>query len=263
MKKNIAKKVFHIKPIFKVLILIKLILFISIFIYLNWSYSRFFDYIGWKHLPNPNHQPFYSIESNGNPISKLTYLAIGDSLTAGVGASSYQYTYPYLISQSIAEKGIEVENYNTGIPGGTIKDITNQSQKEYYQRVKPQLITIMIGTNDSLNRIDLNEFNTKYRELIIELKRLTSNIYVINIPYLGSPKIINQPYPPLLDWQIQQYNLQIAQISQELSIPMIDLYTKTRQQFLVHSDLYSEDLFHPSDQGYLLWSKIITPQIRF
>lgn len=263
MNKKNSKKTIYTKPFFKILIAIKLILFISLLIYLNWSYARFFDYIGWKQLPNPNHQSFYSIESTGYPVSKLTYLAIGDSLTAGVGASSYQYTYPYLISQSIAEKGIEVENYNTGIPGATIRDITNPIQKEYYQRVKPQLITVMIGTNDSLNRIDLNEFNSKYRELIVELKRLTSNIYIINIPYLGSPKIINQPYPPLLDWQIQQYNLQIAQISQELSVPMIDLYSTTKQQFLVHSDLYSEDLFHPSDQGYLVWSKIITPQIRF
>src|SRR5690349_5753730 len=88
-------------------------------IYLILSYSYFYSFIKIKSLPNPN-QGSYTFSSGAKKT--ITLVTLGDSLTAGVGASEFSKTYPYLLAEDLASKGSQVKLINLGVPGATIQN---------------------------------------------------------------------------------------------------------------------------------------------
>ena len=72
-------------------------------IYLNRSYAFFYNFLAQKNLPPPPHEMKITIGDNLNKQT-LSYVALGDSLTAGVGASDYKNSFPYLLTQKLSPK---------------------------------------------------------------------------------------------------------------------------------------------------------------
>lgn len=230
------------------------LLLLVIILYLYWNYTRFYNVIGQRHLPSPNTQSVYEL---GNPKDPpLVYVALGDSLTAGVGALSYQNTYPYLLAKQFSTNQ-HVYLYNFGQPGGQVGDLLDYQLVKTIS-LKPSLITILIGINDLQNYMPISRFQTNYQTLITQLKSdTTAQIVLINLPYLGSEKSVFPPWNWLLDFQTHRYNQVINQLCQENNLTCLDLYQHSRQAFKNDPTLYANDYFHPSDAGYILWSALI------
>lgn len=234
------------------LLLVPVIL--AIVIYLYWNYTHFYDVIGQRHLPSPNTQPVYEL---GNPKDPpFVYVSLGDSLTAGVGALSYQNTYPYLLAKQFAANH-HVYLYNFGQPGGQVSDLLDYQLVKTIS-LKPNLITVLIGINDLQNYMPLSQFETDYQTLITQLKaNTTAQIVLINLPYLGSEQSVFPPWTWLLDHQTNRYNQVVTQLCRENNLTCLDLYNHSRLAFQNDTTLYANDYFHPSDAGYILWSALI------
>lgn len=220
--------------------LIFTLLFIGI--YLNRSYAYFYNYIGQNHLSPPHHEINTTI-NQGFKNKLITYVALGDSLTEGVGASDYKYALPYLIAQKLSSEN-NVELINLAHAGDTSLDIlVNQLPKAL--SLKPDLITILIGVNDIHNQKSLSEFESNYIQIVERLKKDNTKIYLLAIPYLGSNKITYFPYNIILNFRTKQFNNIIKRISENARVEYIDLYSTNKS-----TNFYSSDQFHPSDQGY-------------
>jgi len=222
--------------------------------FLMWNYSQFYAVIGQKHLPSPNTQPVYELGKTTQP--PLVYVALGDSLTAGVGAQNYQNTYPYLLAEKLSQTN-HVYLYNLGQPGARVPDLLDFQLRKTIT-LKPQLITIFIGTNDLQNFTDLTIYRRSYQAIISNLKAQTSaRIVILTIPYLASEQYIYPPWNKLLHWQTNRYNKVVTQLCQQNQLTCLDLYQFSKQPFSANPDLYASDHFHPSDAGYILWGKFI------
>lgn len=180
----------------------------------------------------------------------ITYLALGDSLTAGVGASDYRYSYPYLIAQRLSKKN-NVRFVNLANPGDTSTDVLNDQAPKVLS-LKPDLITLLVGVNDIHNLVSLQEFEQNYIKIVSTLKKTRSKIYLLSIPYLGSDKTVFFPYNFILDFRTKQFNRVIEKISQDYNLYYIDLYHLNKSK-----NFYSADKFHPSDQGYKDWLRVL------
>jgi len=78
----------------------------------------------------------------------VRYLALGDSYTIGTGASSPALSWPALIAARLAEQsGGKVELTNPAINGFTTLDLI-EDELPQVRRLKPDLVTILIGVND-------------------------------------------------------------------------------------------------------------------
>ncbi len=226
-----------------------LLIFLIIGIYLNRSYAYFYDFLGQKNLSPPIHEGTIVI-GNRSGSQTIKYIALGDSLTEGVGVSNYKNSYPYLIAQKLSSKN-NVTLINLAHVGDTSSDVlANQLPKAL--SLKPDLITLLIGVNDIHNLKSLTQFKENLIQIVSPLKKGGAKIYLLSIPYLGSDKIVYFPYNFILDFRTKQFNNVIKIVSTEYGVKYIDLYSLSKS-----ANFYSSDQFHPSDKGYILWGTLI------
>lgn len=186
----------------------------------------------------------------------LEYVALGDSLTAGVGSNNYQQTYPFLVAEHLAgDRPLTL--VNLAIPGAKTADVLKREVPQAIQQ-KPDYISLMVGVNDIHDLRTSKDFTANYNAIITALKKGTSaKIILINIPYLGSDMLIWPPYNFLFDLRTRQFNSIIKGIALEDNLQYVDIYNLAP----IKQDLYSSDGFHPSEQGYLLMGEAINANI--
>ena len=234
------------------LLLISLLLVIG---YLLFVYARFYYVIGMKDLKAPTQTQYTVAGSASSGLAK--YVALGDSLTAGVGASSYQKTFVYLYANKLSSKSRSVQVVNMGVPGATTRDLIT-SQLPQVTREKPDHITLLIGINDLHNRVSVKEFAKNFEIILDSLVTSTdAQITVLNLPYLGSTQEVLPPFNKILNFQTKQFNDIISAQVLEHNLKLVDLYGLSYDQTFNNTEFYSEDLFHPGDGGYQLWSQIL------
>ena len=141
---------------------------------------------------------------------KVTYVAIGDSLTQGVGDSSNQGGFVPVLSQALeSDFDWQVTSRNYGIAGNTSNQILKRVQeKKDIQRdlKKAKVMTLTVGGNDVIHVIKDNITNlnvdtfTKPAQAyqkrlgqIIELARKDNKTLPIYIVGIYNPFYLNFP----------------------------------------------------------------------
>lgn len=174
----------------------------------------------------------------------LWYVAFGDSVAQGIGASQPQKGYVGLIVASLQQKtGRSVHVINLSVSGTKISDALTIQLPKFKALKLPQdtVVTVEIGAND-MTKFEATNFQNQFEEL---LKMLPPQSVVADVPYFGgglfrgrerSVIVANQ----IIDKLLAKYNFRKANLHQ------------TTQQ---HDSLlnYGADLFHPSDKGYQNW----------
>jgi acyl-CoA thioesterase I len=237
-----------------VLLGITFILFLAL--YLNRSYARIFEYNSQRY-PLARIQHNYSL-TGGKGDGTLKYAALGDSLTYGTGATTYEETYPYVISKKMLEKYKTVEVTNFAVPGAVSEDVLAYQLPKAVS-LNPDYITLMIGTNDVHDYVSKENFRNNVTQIINTLQEKTgAEILLINIPYLGTDVLILPPYNFLMESRIKEYNEILKELASSENLNYFDLYSASYNQFKNQPEIYySYDQFHPSGQGYLLWGEMI------
>lgn len=238
------------------LLLILVFIVVIAAIYLNRTYARIYSY---QNIPgvSTDFSGTYTLE---NPQREtFQYIALGDSLTAGLGVNSVKETFPYKVAESLQNRGYSMILKIYAKSGATTEDLL-EKQLPQVKNQKANLITIFIGTNDLHQLSTPEKFKRNYQQIIDRLKG-QDKIVLLNLPYLGSPKLIYPPYDLLIDQRTQQFNQVIAKLAQENNLQYIDLYTPTREAFKTNLTVYSEDQFHPSEKGHQIWAEIIADNL--
>ncbi len=230
-----------------------LVILVVLLVYLNRSYSYFYDFLGEKNLPAPKHQTETVVGRGAEHVIK--YVALGDSLTAGVGVLNYPDSYPYQVAERLSAQG-QVKLINLGHPGALLIDV-EKTQLPRALLEKPDVVTLLIGINDIHNFVPINEFENRYSGVVEALSGSGARVYLLSIPHLGSGNTLLFPYNMLLDFKTRQFNLKIKEISERYDLKYIDIYSADKSE-----GFYSEDEFHPSALGYKDWMKIIDETIR-
>lgn len=190
----------------------------------------------------------------------ITYVALGDSLTANVGIEKYaKYEYPYGIGEKFYEEHRD-KNFtlhNLSLPGARSEDIINVFLEKTIEK-KPDIVTLLIGINDVHGNISKAQFKNNYETILKKLTTETqAKVYAIAIPLLGSPSLFLPPYRYYFDTRTKNFNEVIREVASDHSIPYIDLYTPTKDIFAENGPHYSTDYFHPSALGYSYFTKTI------
>lgn len=236
-------------PIILLAIIVVYIFTINAFIYYR---------IGNGHLvaPNENNENVY-LMSNNEAVSTTTYVALGDSLTAGVGADNYSDSYPYLLAAKMSGKGVNVNLKNFSAPGYKTQDVIDVFLNPAIE-AKPDVITLLIGVNDIHNYVGRSQFEKNYSYILNRLTKETqAKIYLINIPYIGSKSTILPPLDYYFETETDSYNKVIKKLADQYGLQYIDLNSPTKDLFKTDGSHYAADSFHPSAYGYKLWADII------
>jgi len=233
----------------KKLLIIVLILILITGIFLNRSYAYFYNFFNQNRLTASPHEKIV-ITGNNSEGRIIKYAAMGDSLTAGVGTADYRDSYPFLLANKLASEN-QVELINQARAGDNSSEVL-AVQLPQVLSLNPDVVTLLIGTNDIHNLKSLEEFNRNYTQIVSQLKKTGAKIYLLSIPYLGSSKIVSFPYNFLLDLRTKQFNGVIKKAAADYGVFFVNLYAINQP-----AGFYSADQFHPSAEGYKTWAKEI------
>jgi lysophospholipase L1-like esterase len=217
--------------------------------WLWWSYAHIYLYIGAHYTPEPGER-VYTV-GTGMPE---VYVALGDSLTAGVGVTKKEDTYPYrYVAQASATRSVHVTNL--GIPGAVSVDVLKKELPKV-AALHPDVVTLMIGINDIRNFVPIETFKSNLASIVQNLETTDARVAVTSIPILSNPALVIAPYRWDFAWRTREFNAAITAVCTAPLCIFIDL-SSTDARFASPGAYYSADLFHPSALGYALWADIL------
>lgn len=213
-------------------------------------------HIGLKNPPIKGSYNFY----NQNVKEKLNYVALGDSLTSGMGLKNYEESFPYLLTKDFFSKNINIDLQNFSYPGYRTDDLI-KNLLEPAIAAKPQIVTLLIGVNDIHGFYSKDKFKKNYQYILERLTKETeAKIYAISLPFIGD-NVFLPPFNYYSDYQTEEFNKIIRESTDQYSIKYIDIAEPTKALFFHDKSYYVADEFHPSALGHALWEKIIFAEI--
>ncbi len=177
---------------------------------------------------------------------------IGDSITFGAGVTETRKTDAWpVLWQNLLGKSFQVLNY--GVSGATLQDETSFPYRKigFLRRLKaasPELIVLMLGTNDS-KPYNWNEprFMREYEKLITEL---LSPAMPPRLVLMVPPKAFPEEETGITAFDTQDDVIRdnirpiILSLDEKYSLPVIDLYAFTE----THPEWFLDGV-HPNREG--------------
>ena len=242
----------------------------------------------------PSASPIMTKTSGTVKKQAFTYVAIGDSLTQGVGDTTNQGGFVPLLAQSLTnETDFEVKAINYGVSGNTSAQILSrmQEKKEIGKDLKQaRLMTLTVGGNDlrkavlaDTSNLDLDRFEKPAKSYVKNLKQIIDlarkdnpdlPIYVVGI---YNPLYLNFPDLTELQTIVDQWNQRTEQTLSAYKavyfVPINDLLYKgidgksgvtvseQGKETVTNDALYDEDSFHPNNTGYEIMKEAVLERI--
>ena len=222
------------------------------------------------------------------------YVAIGDSLTEGVGDTTNQGGFVPLLAQSLTDTyDYQVTDSNYGVSGNTSKQILQRMQEKtdiQKSLVKADMMTLTVGGNDvmavirkNLTSLSVSTFTKpaksyqKRLRQIIELARAENEDLPIYILGIYNPFYLNFPDMTEMQEIVDNWNNATESVTEEYAnvyfVPINDdLYkgingeegivsTSGDQTTVINDVLFSGDHFHPNNIGYQIMSDVTMEKI--
>lgn len=167
---------------------------------------------------------------------ELLYVALGDSLAQGVGASGPRRGYVGLLAERVAEAtGRTVRVVNLSVTGVMLHDLL-RDQLPVLAELEPDLVTVAIGANDA-GRTDPGVFRSRFTALC---RALPAGSLVADVPdFQGGSR--------------RAAGFVLSRVAREVldeHPALVPVGLEAATTAMRWRD-YSADLFHPGDRGYL------------
>jgi lysophospholipase L1-like esterase len=92
-------------------------------------------------------------------------VALGDSYTIGTGLDDESQNFPSLLAKRLTEEtGIDVALVNLGVNGYTTTDLIRE-EVPVARGLRPELVTVLIGANDVVQRSTEAAYRTRLAEI--------------------------------------------------------------------------------------------------
>lgn len=175
-----------------------------------------------------------SVEQHQAP---LTILALGDSLTEGLGVANDD-NYPAQLEIRLQEQGYKnAKVINSGLSGETSTGLVNRL--DWVLQTKPDVTILTIGANDAIRGIDVATVEANVRTAV---KRLQDN---------GSEVILGgmQIYDNLGSEYVKSFAAIYPRVAEDMNVTLIPFFLEG-----VGGDpkLNQADAIHPTKEGYTI-----------
>jgi lysophospholipase L1-like esterase len=183
----------------------------------------------------------------------LRYVAAGDSVAYGTGASSIEKTFAYQVAEELA-KSHKVNYINTAEVGAKTNDFLND-QLNTVIAYRPDIIVISISSNDVMrlrpNKITLEN----YQEVLEELTSKTdAQIYITGPVNFAGIKLFPKLYQYLIEQRADKLNKEVLSLEiNPARVHIINVHDEWNAISGLGDKILAKDKLHASDFGYTLW----------
>ena len=165
----------------------------------------------------------------------ITILALGDSLTEGLGVDKND-NYPAQLEDRLQAMGYKnTEVVNSGLSGETSTGLVNRL--DWVLQTKPDVTILTIGANDAIRGIDVATIEANIRTAV---KRLQDNGSVV---ILGGMSI----YDNLGSDYVAAFSDIYPRVAKDMNVPLIPFFLEGVGG---DAELNQADAIHPTKEGY-------------
>jgi lysophospholipase L1-like esterase len=181
----------------------------------------------------------------------IRYLALGDSLTQGVGAPDMETgAFPALLAQRWRAQGCPVELKNSGVSGYTSGQVISEELPDV-ATFNPTVITFQAGGNDIANGVPIEEYRTNVRRVLTAAKASGARVLALaQNEWYRSPQGLN--YGSDLAERRAAYDAALIEEINAAGAQFVDLRPIYRQE--ADANLWVEDGIHPTPEAYQVWA---------
>ena len=173
-------------------------------------------------------------EEKSQPI---TILALGDSLTEGLGVDP-EDNYPAQLEAKLKQMGYKnVDVVNSGLSGETSTGLVNRL--DWVSQTEPDITILTIGANDAIRGLDVATVEKNIRTAVTHLQDNGSEVI------LGGMQI----YDNLGNDYVKSFSAIYPRIAEDMNLKMIPFFLEG-----VGGDpeLNQADAIHPTKEGYTI-----------
>lgn len=176
---------------------------------------------------------------------KGTIIAVGDSLTAGLGVMEYE-AWPALIEQKLQKNGQHWQVINAGISGETSSGLLSRIKWTVAQ--KPEIVILETGANDGFRGIPTSLVRKNISEAVRILQE--GNVTVV----LAGMQIVQN----LGAEYTGEFAAIYPSVAREQGCILIPFFL---QQVAGEAALNQGDTIHPNEQGHRIVAETVYPYV--
>lgn len=212
--------------------------------------------------------PLFALAAPLEPIPAFTsgarILFQGDSITDGNRGRSLDpnhilgHGYAFIIAarQGAAFPTAKLDFYNRGVSGNTVRELQKRWTKDTLE-LKPDLLSVMIGVNDSGKKVPLAEYEQTYDALLSAARAANPQLkLVLCAPFV---KHVGGPVPA----DIVARQQIVAKLAAQYGAALVDFQkvfdAATTSE--VPADYWIWDTVHPTYRGHQLmadeWERVV------
>jgi acyl-CoA thioesterase I len=186
----------------------------------------------------------------------MRYLALGDSLSQGVGAPDEQTgSFPALLAEKWRDGGCQVELQNAGISGYTAGQVLEEEVPQI-EEFKPTLITFQAGGNDLVNGITADEYRNNVAAVLDAATGSGARVIVLaQNEWFRAPSGQGYIEPQARD----EFDSILIEEAQSRGAEFVDMRPIYKQQ--ADENLWVEDGIHPTPEAYETWATELAGQV--
>jgi lysophospholipase L1-like esterase len=198
---------------------------------------------------------------------RLTVVTSGDSITRGVRSGvKPEETFAALLETRL-RKGYEPKVVNAGTGG----ECTDQALQRLSKIIalKPQLVTIMYGTNDSYvdrgrteSRITVAEYEVNLKSIVTELRKAKITPILMTPPAWG--KAAKNGVGDNPNMLLEKYVDACRKVARDTKTPLVDHFAVWSKKAATGFDIGKEwttDQCHPNPRGHEIIAETMVPVI--
>ena len=202
--------------------------------------------------------------------STVRIVTLGDSITKGVRPGvKPEETFAALLQAGLRKQNAAVEVINVGIGGERTDQALVRLAKDVIAR-KPDVVTIMYGTNDSYvdkgkseSRLSVDVYRANLGKLVDELRAANIVALLMTEPRWGRTAGHNgvNEHPNV---RLDKYVAACREVAQAKKVPLVDHFRIWTEREAKGANIgsWTTDQCHPNPEGHRILTEALLPVVR-
>jgi lysophospholipase L1-like esterase len=189
----------------------------------------------------------------GDAALAIRYIALGDSYTIGTGASDESRSWP-----SIIARRLNADLTNPAVNGFTTLDLIRE-ELPYLERVKPDLVSILIGVNDLVQGRTPEQYRMSLHAIYERVAEL--QVAAVSIPdWSFVPAAADFGGADQVARLTEVFNIVAHEEATARRFEWIDI-TEASRSGVGSPGWIASDRLHPGDAQYAAWAEVIWDRV--
>ncbi len=234
-------------------VLLVIIIIIAAYAVMQTAFTQYYSMKS-KALP----QKLYPLNSEygSSKSPELRVLLAGDSIAAGVGASSPETGMAGRIGAELGKKN-HVIFTNIAVSGNRMADLLNSSLPPK----KQNLTILVISSNDFFHFTNPAKFESDTEAVLSRYEKNTNKIILIGPGDIGGARAIPLFMKPTYNYKRGTYVNILEKAAAKHKITYVNPKDK-KHDIKAYGRIEASDGFHPNDNGHKFWADIILDSMR-